>query len=102
MKLMQVREVSHEAGKVVTVARAESLDKPLEWAVGFFFGNTELSLRFLTVIAGTPLVPLGQAVLVGLKGCELNNPPTISYIQQVVYPGLKWEIGRIDITPVMG
>jgi len=44
VKLMQVREVSHEAGKVVTVARAESLDKPLEWAVGFFFGNTELSL----------------------------------------------------------
>jgi hypothetical protein len=24
---------------------AESLDKPLEWAVGFFFGNTELSLE---------------------------------------------------------
>ena len=23
---------------------AVSLDKPLEWAVGFFFGNTELSL----------------------------------------------------------
>ena len=57
---MQVREVSHEAGKVVTVARAESLDKPLEWAVGFFFGNTELSLGLWTVIAGTPLVPLGR------------------------------------------
>ena len=102
VKLMQVREVSHEAGKVVTVARAESLDKPLEWAVGFFFGNAELSLGFLTVIAGTPLVPLGQAVLVGWKGCELNNPPTISYIQQVVYPGLKWKIPRVDITLVMG
>jgi hypothetical protein len=60
VKLMQVREVSHEAGKVVTVARAESLDKPLEWAVGFFFGNTELSLRLWTVIAGTPLVPSGR------------------------------------------
>jgi hypothetical protein len=57
---MQVREVSHEAGKVVTVARAESLDKPLEWAVGFFFGNTELSLGLWTVIAGTPLVPSGR------------------------------------------
>jgi hypothetical protein len=27
------------------------LDKPLEWAVGFFFGNTELSLELWTVIA---------------------------------------------------
>jgi len=25
---------------------------PLEWAVGFFFGNTELSLELWTVIAG--------------------------------------------------
>jgi len=25
---------------------ALSLDKPLEWAVGFFFGNTELSMNF--------------------------------------------------------
>ena len=51
VKLMQVREVSHEAGKVVTVARAESLDKPMEWAVGFFFGNTELSVELWTIIA---------------------------------------------------
>ena len=29
-----------------------SLDKPLGWAVGFFFGNTELSLELWTVIAG--------------------------------------------------
>ena len=31
---------------------AISLDKPLEWAVGFFFGNTELSLELWTVISG--------------------------------------------------
>jgi len=31
---------------------AESLGKPLEWAVGFFFGDTELSLELWTVIAG--------------------------------------------------
>ena len=49
---MQVREVSHEAGKVVTVARAESLDKPVKWAVGFFFGNAGLSLELWNVIAG--------------------------------------------------
>ena len=30
---------------------AESLDKPLEWAVGFFFGNLELSMDLWTVIA---------------------------------------------------
>ena len=27
-------------------------DKPLEWAVGFFFGDLELSLERWTVIAG--------------------------------------------------
>ena len=27
-------------------------DKPLEWAVGFFFGNTELSLELWNVIVG--------------------------------------------------
>ena len=34
-----------ESGNVVAEALAVSLDKPLEWAVGFFFGNTELSLE---------------------------------------------------------
>ena len=33
-------------------ALAESLERPLEWAVGFFFGNVELSLELWTVIAG--------------------------------------------------
>ena len=37
---------------VVAQALAASLDKPLEWAVGFFFGNVELSLELWTVIAG--------------------------------------------------
>ena len=41
-----------QAGNVVAAALAESLDKPLQWAVGFFFGNTELSLELWTVIAG--------------------------------------------------
>ena len=40
-----------EFGNVVA-ALAESLDKPFPWAVGFFFGNTELSLEFWNVIAG--------------------------------------------------
>ena len=31
---------------------AASLDKPLAWAVGFFLGNTELSLELWNVIAG--------------------------------------------------
>ena len=30
---------------------AESLDKPFPWAVGFFFGNTELSLELWNAIA---------------------------------------------------
>ena len=41
-----------ESGNVVAEALAVSLDKPLEWAMGFFFGNTELSLELWNVIAG--------------------------------------------------
>jgi len=41
-----------ECENVVAEALAASLDKPLEWAVGFFFGNTELSLELWTVISG--------------------------------------------------
>ena len=41
-----------DSGNVVADALAVSLDKPLEWAIGFFFGNTELSLELWTVIAG--------------------------------------------------
>ena len=41
-----------ETGNVVAEALAVSLDKPLEWAVGFFLGNTELSLELWNVIAG--------------------------------------------------
>ena len=41
-----------QSNNVVAEAMAVSLDKPLEWAVGFFFGNTELSLELWTVIAG--------------------------------------------------
>ena len=40
------------SGNVVADALAVSLDMPLEWATGFFFGNTELSLELLTVISG--------------------------------------------------
>ena len=41
-----------ESGNVVAQGLAVSLDKPLEWATGFLFGNTELSLELWTVIAG--------------------------------------------------
>ena len=41
-----------QSGNVVAAGLALSLDKPLEWAVGFFFGNTELSLELWNVIAG--------------------------------------------------
>jgi len=39
-------------GNVVAQALAVPLDKPLDWAVGFFFENMELSLELWTVIAG--------------------------------------------------
>ena len=54
-RTQQVRPVGSwvlDSGNVVADALAVSLDKPLEWAVGFFFGNTELSLELWTVIAG--------------------------------------------------
>jgi hypothetical protein len=41
-----------ESGNVVAQGLAVSLDKPLEWAVGFLFGNTDLSLELWTTIAG--------------------------------------------------
>jgi hypothetical protein len=41
-----------ESDNVVAEALAVSLDKPFEWATGFFFGNVELSLELWTVIAG--------------------------------------------------
>jgi hypothetical protein len=41
-----------QSGNVVAAGLALSLDKPLEWAAGFFFGNVELSLELWTVIAG--------------------------------------------------
>ena len=37
---------------MVAQALGVSLGKPLEWAAGFFFGNTELSLELWTVILG--------------------------------------------------
>jgi hypothetical protein len=37
---------------VAATALAESLDKPLEWAVGFFFGNVELSPELWNIISG--------------------------------------------------
>ena len=41
-----------QSNNVVAEGLAVSLDKPLEWAVGFFFGNVELSLEFWNIISG--------------------------------------------------
>ena len=41
-----------ESGIVVAEALAVSLDKSLEWAIVFFFGNTELGRELWNVIAG--------------------------------------------------
>ena len=40
------------SNNVVAVGLALSLDKPLEWAVGFSFGNVELSLELWNIISG--------------------------------------------------
>ena len=41
-----------DSGNVVAQALAVSLDKPLGWGVGFFFGNVELSLELWNIISG--------------------------------------------------
>jgi len=41
-----------ESDNVVAAGLAVSLDRPLEWAVGFFFGNVELSLELWNIISG--------------------------------------------------
>ena len=41
-----------QSNNVVPEALAVSLDKPLEWAIGSFFGNVERSPELWTVIAG--------------------------------------------------
>ena len=41
-----------QSNNEVAEAMAISLDKPLEWAVGFSFGKTELSLELWPVIHG--------------------------------------------------
>ena len=41
-----------QGGNVVVAALAESLDRPFPWAVGFFFGDLELSMNLWTVMAG--------------------------------------------------
>jgi len=39
-----------DSRNVVAAGLALSLGKPLEWAVGFFFGNVELSMELWTTI----------------------------------------------------
>ena len=41
-----------QSNNVVAEALAVSMDKPLEWATGFFFGDTEPSLELWNIISG--------------------------------------------------
>ena len=41
-----------KSNNVAAEGLAASLDKPLEWAIGFFFGNVELSLELWNIISG--------------------------------------------------
>ena len=41
-----------ESNSVLVAGLAASLDKPLKWGLGFFFGNVELSLELWNIIAG--------------------------------------------------
>ena len=62
-----------ESGNVVAAGLAVSLDKPLEWAISFFFGNTEISLELWTVIAGISSVRWVAAEILDLEDtCNAN------------------------------
>ena len=41
-----------QSNNVVAAALAESLGKPLPWAVGFSFGNAERSMELWSIISG--------------------------------------------------
>ena len=69
-----VRPVGHEvlrSGNVVSTALAESLDKSYPWAVGFLFGNTQLSLELWNIIPGIS----GFDDWGGIRCKQLNNNP---------------------------
>ena len=55
--------------KSLVVALAESLEKSFPWTVGFFFGNTELSLELWNVIAG-----ISGFDDLGAPYCETHGP----------------------------
>ena len=59
--------------------RVNAIDKPLEWAVGFFFGNTELNLRLHIIVDGTQLVPLYWGYWWGSGNASYSNSATTSY-----------------------
>jgi len=46
------QQASQTSSAALRTVAGEELDKPFPWAVGFFFGNTELSLELWTAIAG--------------------------------------------------
>ena len=55
VRTFSVRPISPDVLKsrsVLAEMLAVSLDKKLPWSVGFFFGNTELSMELWTVIDG--------------------------------------------------
>jgi len=61
-----------QSNNVVAEALAVSLDKPLEWAVGFFFDNVELSMELWTVICGH----------IGIRRLRVDDTfPRMSYLR---------------------
>ena len=69
-----------DSGNVVARGLAVSLDKPLGWGVGFFFGNVELSLELWTTItAGSYyLTVTDNAAEIGGSTAIANNTYTVS------------------------
>jgi hypothetical protein len=64
----------------------DAIDKPLEWAVGFFFDNTELSLELWNVIAGDS----GDAgVTQAISPTEITRSP-----QQTISDAVKQALGE--------
>ena len=59
--------------------RVNAIDKPMEWTMGFFFGNTELSLELWNVIAG---ISGFRDLMINPPYCETHGPGALTAISR--------------------
>ena len=78
-----------QSNNVVAEGLAISLDKPLEWAVGFFFGNVELIL--------ITLVALVAGMMVGSSSASVDEPSTPAFSDAEAIEAVKKHLRSIGM-----